>query len=91
MLLKQRQHKALHPLHHAAMREHKAWLSMDILDPESVTPENYRIIGRVLAHLAGPDCLALYHPPSGKLVPCLAETGTKLSSDDPIQAVFGSD
>lgn len=72
-----------------AVQDHKAWLSMDIIQPESATPENYRVIGRVLAHLVGPECLALYHPASNRLAPCFEETVTKLRSADPVYAVFG--
>jgi uncharacterized protein YegJ (DUF2314 family) len=73
-----------------AVAEHQAWLSVEILHPQAVTPENYRIVGRVVAGLIGMECLALYHPPSGKLVPSrLDETIALLQSEDPITSVFG--
>lgn len=71
-----------------AVREHKAWLSMDILNSGADTGESWRIIARVISKLIGPDCLALYYPPSNQLVACTDETPEKLLADDPIRAVF---
>lgn len=74
-----------------AIASHRAWLSAEILHPEAVTPDNYRIVGRVLAGLIGPECAALYHPESNRLVPAdLDQTIEQLRADDPIGAVFGS-
>jgi uncharacterized protein YegJ (DUF2314 family) len=49
-----------------AVESHAAWLSVDLV---SATPEEsegrhraYAMIGRLLASLAGPDCLAIYAP-----------------------------
>lgn len=49
-----------------AVEEHRAWLSVDLV---SATPEEsegrrraYDTIGKLLAAVAGPDCLALYAP-----------------------------
>src|SRR5262249_36126310 len=72
-----------------AIKEHRAWLSMDILDPKRSSRENYQFVARTLAHLIGPECLALYHPPRKVLVPCTDGTAAQLQSEDPIQAVFG--
>ena len=70
---------------------HTAWLSVEILHPEAVSHENYRIVGQVTADLIGRDCLALFHPPANKLIPCnLDEVPEQLRSDDPIASVFGS-
>jgi hypothetical protein len=71
-----------------AVREHKAWLSIDIIQPKAPTAENYRVAGRVLAGLIGRECVALYHPPLNKLVPCGEDTLEKLRGEDPIRAVF---
>jgi uncharacterized protein YegJ (DUF2314 family) len=72
-----------------AVREHTAWLSMDILNAQAATPDAYRIVGRVLARLVDDDCLALYYPPLNQFAPCKPdEMVTKLNSDDPINAVF---
>lgn len=73
-----------------AIRDHQAWLSMDVIPPEAASPEAYRIAARVLAKLADEACLALFHPPLNRFVPfSLDETPDLLSADDPIQAVFG--
>lgn len=72
-----------------AIRDHKAWLSIDIVHSK-VDAEAYRIVARTLARLVDADCLALYHPPMNRFVPCHeAETVTALNGDDPIGAVFG--
>lgn len=72
-----------------AIRDHKAWLSMDIVPHEAAAPERYRIVARVLGNLVGTDCLALYHPPLNQFVPCsMDETVAKLKADEPITAVF---
>ncbi|MCB1230004.1 MAG: DUF2314 domain-containing protein [Verrucomicrobiae bacterium] len=49
-----------------AVEEHRAWLSVDLI---SATPEEtegryraYATVGRLLASVAGPDCLAIYSP-----------------------------
>ncbi len=72
-----------------AIGDHTAWLSMDIVHAPAATNEAYRITARVLARLIGPDCVALYHPPLNRFVPCKAEeTAEKLRSGDPVRAVF---
>lgn len=48
-----------------AVEKHEAWLSVDLMDATSDPVERataYHIIGKILASLAGPDCLALYSP-----------------------------
>lgn len=73
-----------------AIENHRAWLSAEILHPEAVSPENYRIVGRVLAALIGPECVALYHPETNRLIPAdLDQAIEQLRSDDPIGGVFG--
>jgi uncharacterized protein YegJ (DUF2314 family) len=48
-----------------AVEQHLAWISVDLMDdpsdPEAASAA-YRIIGQILATLAGPDCLAIYCP-----------------------------
>jgi hypothetical protein len=68
--------------------EHEAWLSMDILHPEAASRENYQLIGLVLSHLVGEDCVALYHPPYKRCVPYTAKTAELLRGEDPIQSLF---
>lgn len=73
-----------------AIADHKAWISVDILDADSATAETYRVVARVIGHLIGPDCLALYHPPLNQYVTCDVQKTTELlASEDPMQAVFG--
>ena len=72
-----------------AVRDHKAWISMDIIHPPTGTADAYRVIARVLAHFIDSDCLALYYPPDERFAPCIADqTIEKLRSDDPVTAVF---
>ena len=68
--------------------EHEAWLSMDILHPQAVSRENYQLVGRVLSHLVGEDCVALYHPPYRRCVPYTAKTAELLRGEDPIKVLF---
>ncbi|MDF1739430.1 MAG: DUF2314 domain-containing protein [Verrucomicrobiales bacterium] len=48
-----------------AVQEHQAWLSVDLMDdttdPDKVNTA-YSVIGKILASMAGPDCLAIYCP-----------------------------
>lgn len=48
-----------------AVEKHVAWISVDLMD-HSVDPERareaYQVIGRILAAMGGPDCLAIYCP-----------------------------
>ncbi|MEX2579670.1 MAG: DUF2314 domain-containing protein [Verrucomicrobiales bacterium] len=49
----------------SAVEEHRAWLSVDLMDDATDpdrTEEAYDVIGKILASMAGPDCLALYCP-----------------------------
>lgn len=48
-----------------AVENHRAWLSVDLMDDATDpdrTHEAYDVIGKILASLAGPDCLAIYCP-----------------------------
>lgn len=48
-----------------AVEKHRAWLSVDLMDDATDpdrTREAYDVIGKILASLAGPDCLAIYCP-----------------------------
>lgn len=72
-----------------AVKDHKAWLSMDILRPAKGDAEAYRLVGRFLAESCDDDCLALYHPESNRMVACSAgETVERLRSEDPVKALF---
>lgn len=72
------------------LREHRAWLSVEILHPEAVSTANYRIVAQVIGELMSAECLALFHPESRKLVPAHpSDTLAQLRSQHPIEAVFG--
>lgn len=49
----------------SAVERHLAWISVDLMDdpkePDDIR-RAYRTIGRILAAMAGPDCLAVYCP-----------------------------
>ncbi|NNE92908.1 MAG: DUF2314 domain-containing protein [Verrucomicrobiales bacterium] len=48
-----------------AVETHQAWISVDLMgeaDSPEKREEAYQIIGKALAAMAGPDCLALYSP-----------------------------
>jgi hypothetical protein len=71
-----------------AIREHRAWLSMDVVSSH-ISPEAYRMIARVVAKWMDAGCLALYHAPLDKFVACQGEeTVEALLSNDPIGALF---
>ena len=72
-----------------AISQHRAWFSMDILHPEAASPENYRIVGRLLARLIGDECLALYHPPSNGFAAYGKSTPDLLQGEDPVRELFG--
>jgi uncharacterized protein YegJ (DUF2314 family) len=72
-----------------AIRDHHAWLSVEIIQPKAATPEAYRVLARVLAHFIDADCLALYSPPLNRFAPCIGDkTVAKLQSDDPVKSIF---
>jgi uncharacterized protein YegJ (DUF2314 family) len=73
-----------------AIRENTAWISVDILHDQSVTAENYRIVGLLVSRLFDSDCMALYHPPSGRFALPSDQTVAQLRSDDPVEQVFES-
>lgn len=73
----------------AILKEHRAWISVEILHPEAVSAANYCIVGHVIAGLMNADVVALFHPESRRLVvPIPTDTRTQLESMHPLQAVF---
>ncbi|MEM6915660.1 MAG: DUF2314 domain-containing protein [Verrucomicrobiota bacterium] len=49
----------------SAVESHEAWLSVDLMDSAenpADAEQAYRVIGKILSYLAGPDCLAIYCP-----------------------------
>ncbi len=48
-----------------AVETHSAWISVDLMDPVVEAAESrlaYSVIGKILAAMAGPDCLAIFCP-----------------------------
>jgi uncharacterized protein YegJ (DUF2314 family) len=77
-----------------AISEHHAWIAVDLLDADNKkkkTEDAYKKIGRVVAELSGPDCLAVLCPETGFV--CLFDDSVeeKLRSDDPLKALQESD
>lgn len=53
-----------------AIEDHQAWLAVDLisLHDENAAPESvYPHIAKLIAELAGDDCLAIYQPQTGKI------------------------
>lgn len=77
-----------------AVREHKAWMAVDLMrgnDEDQPLPEGtgaadnpYRRIGRLLSELIDDDCLAVMYPDGGLLEPYSPDVHEKLTSDDPL-------
>ncbi|MEW6304265.1 MAG: DUF2314 domain-containing protein [Verrucomicrobiota bacterium] len=73
-----------------AVAEHQAWLSVDLLRPldESRAPESfYPQIARLVAELAGPDCLGLFQPHTSRFNPWDESLAEKLRGAAPLSAV----
>jgi uncharacterized protein YegJ (DUF2314 family) len=48
-----------------AVEQHRAWISVDFLESRRTplsSPDIYALLGKILASIAGPDCLAIYSP-----------------------------
>lgn len=71
-----------------AVREHRAWFSVDFLPASQDLPEDKILdaIGRLLAEIAATDTevLAVCHPSTRRLVPWEPEFREKLSGGDPL-------
>jgi uncharacterized protein YegJ (DUF2314 family) len=70
-----------------AMREHRAWLSVDMLgeaEGEELA-EAYGYIGKLLAALADTDCLAIYSPATTRLNVYDAALEEQLRGPDPLK------
>lgn len=71
-----------------AVESHQAWLSVDLMDDQSDierVADAYGTIGKIVASLAGPDCLAVYCPElqrCNEFDPALIES---LASSDPLR------
>jgi len=70
-----------------AVERHVAWVSVDLMDEpgdQKTTEKAYSVIGKILAAMGGPDCLAIYCPElqrCNEFDPGLLET---LAGEDPL-------
>src|SRR5579884_1119886 len=73
------------PLGKKAIREHKAWCSIDLNWPQNPGGKEkvsfYKRMLRIAAELLNSDCLAIYLPETGKLVPVDDHTQSVLQGD----------
>ena len=69
-----------------AVREHTAWLSVDLLGECSALerPQIYRTIGKLTAALADDDCVAVFSPATSQLVVFDAEMCQDLRGENPL-------
>jgi uncharacterized protein YegJ (DUF2314 family) len=75
-----------------AISTHKAWLSVDALDDvgdNEARADAYRAIGKLMAELAGPDCLAIYCPELERCNEYDAQLLVALRGDDPLSLFEG--
>jgi len=71
-----------------AIEDHKAWLSVDLMqpaNPEANPQSTYPQIAKLIAELAGADCLAIYHPESHKINVWDSSLEEKLRGPNPLQ------
>jgi len=55
----------------SAVEEHRAWVAVDLMQPFDETRAResyYPAIGRLIAEVAGDDCLAVFHPASKRII-----------------------
>lgn len=69
-----------------AIREHRAWLSIDWAEQEGDLKKAYQQIGKMAAALAGPDTLAICNPDTDSVLPYDAALAETLKGDDPLQS-----
>jgi hypothetical protein len=73
-----------------AVAEHRAWIAVDLLDPGKENKnrsEAYPKIGRLVAELAGPDCVAIVCPETASISVYDDTVEEKLRSPDPLNAL----
>ncbi|HET6882003.1 MAG TPA: DUF2314 domain-containing protein, partial [Pirellulales bacterium] len=70
--------------------EHRAWLSVDVIgcgdDRESIA-KAYCYIGKLHAELLDDNCLAFFHPATGRIYSIDSGVEEKLCADDPLAAL----
>jgi len=72
-----------------AVRDHRAWISVDWVNTENQTDlrKVYQMIGKMLAHLSAKDTLAVYSPDMDQFTLWAPTVRQGLEGDDPL-AVF---
>jgi len=70
-----------------AIREHRAWLSVDVLSPREAGENAYLVIGKLLAELADEDCLAIVAPALQQMSPWEPALAATLRGTQPLDAV----
>ena len=72
-----------------AVRDHRAWISVDWVNTEKQTDLSkvYQMIGKMVAHLSAKDTLAVYSPDMDQFTLWAPSVRQGLESDDPL-AVF---
>lgn len=79
---------AAEPSRAAAVREHRAWLSIDLMTTAPEVPEGKieDYLGRFLAELpaAGAEVVAVFHPDTGRIAPWAPELRGRLACGDPL-------
>ena len=76
----------------AAVEQHRAWLSVDLLnslDGDDSDEATYRRCGRLAAELYDENCVALYLPQFNEVFAAESGTEGKLRSDDPAAELRG--
>lgn len=69
-----------------AVREHRAWLSVDQFGPPTMSEEeSFRWIGRLLAELVDTDCTAIFCPANSRGCVYEPDLDDLLRSPDPLQ------
>src|SRR5437867_954031 len=71
-----------------AIEQNRAWMAVDVMGAEDdprQAKSYYGAVGRLIAELAGPDTLAIYHPDSGRLNPWDDALLEKLRGPNPLE------
>lgn len=75
-----------------AIESHTAWLSVDLMVMHEQTrdsAEAYPFIAKIFADLLDDDCVAVYAPETGQLIPYDSELPEKLRGSNPL-GIFGA-
>jgi len=72
-----------------AVARHRAWMSVDRIVPMGTEEGHYRFIGRLLAHLAPPDAVALVHPSRMQTLEATPDVLRDLAGEGPVRWLEG--